>query len=444
MKKRVALVTLGCPKNQVDSEVAAGLLHSGGWTVVPSADEADAVFVNTCAFIGDAKKESIQTVLDLLERKKQNPQIRVYVWGCLAERYRDEIAKLIPEVDGFFGVEPFEALAKRFCHGKTWDMFTRDSRVLSTPPHTAYLKISDGCDHRCTFCAIPLFKGNYRSFDPGILEREAKALVSRGVRELTLIAQDTTAYGRDIGESLASLLDRLVGIPDLRWIRILYGHPAHVTDDLIERIAAEEKICKYLDLPLQHADDAMLAAMGRPTRREDIERLIGKLRNKIPNLTLRTTFIVGFPGETETMFEALLDFVRGVRFERMGAFAFSPEEDTAAFSIKPRVLKRDSKRRLNALMRLQAGISTDMNRSLESTVLPVMADGFDENAGCSKGRTQGDAYEIDQTVWIRGRVRPGEIIPVRIEGSSAYDLVGVPLDRGMGLDAGTPGPNRTS
>jgi len=425
--KKCAIVTLGCPKNQVDSEVLAGQLARQGVELVGDSAEADAVFINTCGFIEDAKKESIDAILRIVENKKQFKDQKIYVWGCLSERYRAEIEKEIPEVDRFFGVEPFAEIGQHLLGSSyKWRSDAYCNRVLSTPPHTAYLKIADGCDHQCTFCAIPLIKGRYRSRPAEDILLEVQSLADRGVKELILIAQDTTAYGSDLLDKtgLTGLLKKLVRIDSLKWIRIMYTHPAHITDDLIRLIAAEEKICRYLDMPLQHISDPVLKAMGRGQRRSQIEERIHQLRASLPGLVLRTAFIVGFPGETEEAFSELSDFIREIRFERMGVFIYSPEEGTEAYSLKETVPRSLSEERSKILMKIQNHISSSNNRLMESHVTDVIVDGYDSDQQLYFGRSEGDSLDIDQTVWIQGKVNVGEIVAVRIEGSAAYDLIG--------------------
>lgn len=411
----------------MDSEVLAGELVKGGVTLVGDAEEADIVAVNTCGFIEEAKKESIEAILRAVALKQNGRERKVYVWGCFSERYRGEIEKEIPEVDGYFGVEPYDEIGRLLLGASyRWreDAFGR--RILSTSPHTAYLKIADGCDHLCTFCAIPLIKGKYRSRSLDSLVKETRRLVRKGVKEIILVAQDTTAYGsdRDDGSNLVTLLNRLVSINGLRWIRIMYAHPSHVSEELIDVMASEEKICRYLDIPLQHISDEMLKAMGRGTRREFVENLIESLRRRIPGLVLRTTFIVGFPGETDSMFRELVAFVRATRFERMGVFVFSPEEGTKAYGFGSVVPREKAEERYGMLMEVQQEVSRQINRSLETSVLPVIIDGYDKNQDLFYGRSEGDGLEVDQMVWVKGEVAVGEIVPVRIEASSAYDLMG--------------------
>lgn len=425
---KVALVTLGCPKNQVDSEVLAGELQRHGVELVGDVQKADVVCINTCAFIKEAKKESLDTIFRTLQVKKK--AAKVIVWGCLPERHSEIFHPGTLKVDGVFGVESFREIGQWILgKGYQWSEEGFCHRMLSTPSHTAYLKIAEGCDHRCTFCTIPLFKGKYRSRAISSIVEEAHALAEKGVKELVLVAQDTTAYGSDLnnGIHLTTLLERLVEIPQIQWIRILYGHPLHVDKAFIEYMAHEPKMCKYLDLPLQHIADPVLQAMGRGISRKKTEALIELLRKKIPNLVLRTTLIVGFPGETEVCFQELLEFVRETRFERLGVFPFSPEEGTPAFHFRPRIPKPIVKKRYRLLMETQKEISETYHRTLEGKVIPVLVDGFDKAQGLYFGRTQGDAPEIDPTVWIRGEVQVGRIVPILIQGTSAYDLVGIPL-----------------
>ncbi len=421
--KRVALITLGCPKNQADSGILGGQLRDDGIILVDDAGEADAILINTCGFIEDAKAESIETILDALRYKEDDPNKKVYVWGCLSERYRAEIQKEIPEADGYFGVESFSEIRKLLSGiEKPCDPARR---ILSDPQHSAYLKISDGCDHQCTFCAIPLFKGKTRSRSIASLVEETGSLASRGVKELILVAQDTTAYGSDLkdGSDISRLIRALVPITGIEWIRIMYAHPAHVTDELIHVMAGEEKVCKYLDLPLQHIADPLLKEMRRGMTRAQTEMLIQKLRNGVPNLTLRTAFILGFPGETDGHFEELLDFVESTRFERLGGFVYSPEEGTAAFGYSNAPEREITESRYNTLMDVQQTISEEINAGFVGRVVPVLIDGQEDDS-LYYGRTAGDAPEIDQTVWVGEESRAGEIVPIRIHASSAYDLEG--------------------
>ncbi len=419
------MVTLGCPKNDVDSETVAGLLKRQGFDIVSTTREADLILINTCGFIESAREESMEAMRDALKEKKARG-CAVYVWGCFAGMQMESLRKAFPETDGFFGIEPFDSLPARLTGGRLHPKEEPQlSRLLSTPPHTAYLKIAEGCDHLCTFCTIPLFKGKYRSRTPDSLVREAEMLAGRGVRELTLIAQDTTAYGGDLGVgiTLAHLLRRLAGVEGILWIRVMYTHPAHVTDEILDAIAGEEKVCPYIDMPLQHIADPILKAMGRGMTRKDVEKKVRRIR-EIPGMAIRTAFIVGFPGETESQFQDLLDYVQEVRFERMGAFVFSPEPGTHAFGLKKRISAGTAQERFHRLMETQQRIMREENRRRIAHILPVIVDGFDAKKKMAYGRSRYDALDVDQTVWIRGKAVPGTIIPVTITGSAAYDLVG--------------------
>lgn len=424
---KIALITLGCPKNEVDSGVVAGELARYGMVFVDRPEEAEVILINTCGFIEEAKRESVDAILRAVALKKNGHHPRVYVWGCLSERYGNVLRKSFPEIDGTFGIEPFREMGRVFLgNAYDWqeDAFYR--RILTTPSHSAYMKIAEGCDHRCTFCAIPMIKGAYRSRSIPHLAEEARCLADRGVKELILIAQDTTAYGSDLkdGSTLAGLLEALMPIDGIEWIRLLYGHPAHVSDDVIRLMAEKEKICRYFDLPFQHVSDAVLRSMGRAESKRSIKSLIDRLRDRIPGLFLRTTFIVGFPGETDKDFEELLDFVRSARIERVGAFIYSAEEGTEAARLRGTVSKSKAEARFRTLMETQNLISRDLNRKLEGRVLPVLVDGFDDGLKLFYGRSEWDAPEIDQTVWIRGSAPAGRIVPVKIDDSSAYDCTG--------------------
>lgn len=425
--KKVTLVTLGCPKNEVDSEVVAGELARQGLLLVDDAEEADVVLINTCGFIEAAKRESIDAILSAVELKKSDPRKRIAVWGCLSERYRGEIEKEIPEVDGYFGVEPFEALGQ-WLIGENYRVSPQahTGRKISTPPHVAYLKIADGCDHHCTFCAIPGIKGPFRSVPQGELLEQAKALVDRGVKELILIAQDTSRYGRDRddGSSLVSLLEALVAVNGLAWIRVMYVHPLHVDEALIDIMAREPKIVKYIDMPLQHIADPVLHRMGRGHNGERVRTLIARMRERMPNLVLRTAFIVGFPGETEEDFDALLDFVEETGFHRLGAFVYSSEEGTPAAALEETVAPEIAQSRYDRLMTVQQEIVEGINEKYIDTLIDVIIDGFDADEGLHYGRSGGDGLDIDQLVWVEGRPPVGEIVPVRIDSTSAYDLYG--------------------
>jgi len=423
-----SLITMGCPKNQADSDILEGQLLHAGLERMEDAGEADVILVNTCGFIQDAKEESIEAILEAVQIKKKDSRKKVYVWGCLSERYREDIRQEIPEVDGFFGIEPYEPLVRLIADCRFKWKESLSTRRRSGTPHSAYLKIAEGCDHACTFCAIPQFKGPFRSRALKPLVEEAKALADRGVRELNLVAQDTTQYGRDLEHksSLTRLIEALLGIDGLDWIRLLYAHPAHVTGDLIGLMAGEPRICRYLDLPLQHISDPVLRAMGRGTQRRSIEALIGTLRVRIPGIVLRTAFIVGFPGETRDDFQELVRFVAETRFERLGAFQYSPEEGTPSCSMTGMVARREARKRYRDLMELQGEISADLNSRLKDKTIRAIVDGYDAGMKLFEARSEGDAPEVDQTVWIQGDVPVGKIVPVTIQDSSEYELYGIP------------------
>lgn len=425
--RKVCLITLGCPKNEVDSDVLGGILKKNGFKLVDDAEKAEIILINTCGFIEDAKQESIDTILSAVDLKTKHDNLKLYVWGCLSERYKKEIAGQIPEVDAFFGVEAYEKIGKQLL-GKNFQYSDNayKNRIVSTYPHTAYLKIADGCDHRCSFCVIPKIKGNYRSRDADEIIREAEMLAHRGVKELTLVAQDTTAYGSDLGSrtNIVMLLKRLAGVKNIEWIRLLYAFPGYISEDLIRVIADEPKICNYMDVPFQHISDMILKAMRREPGKERIKKIIKKMRNEIPGLVLRTAFIVGFPGETENEFRELEDFIEEVKFERLGVFLYSPEESTEAYTYECLVPKETAVERYNRLMDIQNEISSEINDFFMDKTIKVLIDGYDENAGLHFGRTEGDALEIDQTVWVRGEVKKGEFYQVKIDLSSAYDLEG--------------------
>jgi ribosomal protein S12 methylthiotransferase len=424
--RKAAIVTLGCPKNDVDSEVVAAELVRGGWRLTGDMRDADVVLVNTCGFIRPAREESLEAIRQVLAVKK-NGRPQVIVWGCMVQRDGKELADMLPQVDAFYGVMPFEEIGRDILGpGYKWEKAAFSRRKPSMFPHSAYLKIADGCRHQCTFCTIPSIKGPFQSRAMEDLVAEAAALAEGGVRELILVAQDTSGYGMDLndGSDLPNLLKHLCGIDLLRWIRVQYAHPAHLSDRILDVIKEEEKICRYLDLPLQHIADPLLRAMGRSTSRNQIERWIHKIRRRLPDITLRTTFIVGFPGETEEMFDELVDFVKAVRFERLGVFPFFPESGTPAAAMEPVVPDDVKEGRVRVLMETQQKIAYEANQRLIGRTVPVLVDGFDPGRGESFGRTEGDSIDIDQTVWIKGCIPAGEWSSVRIERCTPYDLIG--------------------
>lgn len=425
--EKFAFITLGCPKNEVDSEVLIRLFQDEGAIIVEDVHDADCVFVNTCGFIQDAKEESIEMILQLAELKAEGFIDKIFVWGCLSERYKNEIQQEFPEVDGFFGIEPFELIREKvFPESRKQNNAPYYSRTIARPSHLAYLKISEGCDHPCTFCAIPNIKGSYRSRSMDSLIAEADELAEMGVKELVLIAQDTSQYGYDLTPktNITSLLSELVKIKGFKWIRLMYVHPAHVTDELLQLIAKEEKICNYLDMPLQHISDPVLKAMKRSPLQEGIKELLAKIYQLIPDVTIRTAFIVGFPGETEDDFRELKAFIEWYEFDRVGVFQYSSEEGTTAAELSESVDDEMKEKRFETLMLTQQQISYRNNSMLESKILDVMIDGYIDSKNQSFGRTRGDAYGVDQSVYVKGEYEAGEIYPVKITRWSEYDLFG--------------------
>ncbi len=422
MGQTINIVTLGCSKNLVDSEHLAGRCAAAGYDVVFDSNSTDArtVVINTCGFIGDAKEESIETILGFAEAKTRGDIDRLYVIGCLSERYADELRAEIPEVDSFFGARGLDGIISEL------EVELPLSRKISTPSHYAYLKISEGCDRRCGFCAIPLIRGGHVSVPIERLVAEAEFLASQGVKELIVIAQDTTYYGLDLyGERrLADLLKRLAAIRGIEWIRLHYAYPAGFPEDVIEAMRDEPKICKYLDIPLQHISDGQLNSMKRGLGSRGTRRLVKKLRDEIPGLAIRTTLLVGYPGETEADFEELLDFVREARFERLGVFPYSEEEGTySADNLEDDVPDDVKQRRVERLMELQAEISAENNRKRIGNVERVIVDRREGDMWVC--RSQWDSPEVDTEIVIatKGKLTPGDFIDVKITDASEYDLI---------------------
>lgn len=432
----VGMISLGCPKNQVDGEVLLAKLSQAGYNIVNTIEASDVMIVNTCGFIEDAKTEAIETILEVAQYKEAGLISAIVVTGCLAERYQDEILKEMPEVDAVIGIganaDIVKVCDKALCGIKTSSYPNKcylpldSERVLSTPSHWAYLKISDGCDNKCSYCAIPGIRGRFRSRDMDSVVDEARILASKGVKELILVAQDTTKYGQDLyGEySLDKLLKRLVKIDGIEWIRLFYCYPQRITDSLIETIAAEEKICNYIDIPLQHADKNVLKSMNRVGDAEEYKALIKKMRKAIPDLALRTTFMVGFPGETEEQFANLSDFVKEVKFDKMGCFAFSPEEDTPAYDMDNQIDDDVKKRRQEILMNTQFYITEASNKNRVGNVYKVIVDNIDD--GKYIGRSYMDSPEIDSGIIFTSdkKINIGEFVFVKITDYDGYDLIG--------------------
>ncbi|MEQ2835671.1 30S ribosomal protein S12 methylthiotransferase RimO [Dorea formicigenerans] len=435
----ILFISLGCDKNLVDSEVMLGLLDKKGYQIVDSEEDADIIVVNTCCFIHDAKEESIQTILEMAEYKKEGKLKALIVTGCLAQRYQQEIIDEIPEVDAVLGTTSYdhiveaveEALAGNG-HVILEDVDAlpdvKEKRLVTTGGHYAYMKIAEGCDKHCTYCIIPKLRGNYRSVPMEKLLAEAKDLADQGVKELILVAQETTVYGKDIyGEkSLHKLLRELCKIDGIQWIRILYCYPEEIYDELIQTIKEENKVCHYLDLPIQHASDAVLKRMGRRTSKTQLVEIIEKLRKEIPDISLRTTLITGFPGETQEQHEELKDFVDEMEFDRLGVFTYSPEEDTPAATMTEQIPEEVKEERQAELMELQQEIAFDLAEDMVGREVLVMIEGkvADENAYV--GRTYKDAPNVDGLIFINTdeELMSGDFARVRVTGALEYDLIG--------------------
>jgi ribosomal protein S12 methylthiotransferase len=433
---RVGFVSLGCPKNLVDSEVMLGQLRRRGWGVTTDASDADVIVVNTCGFIDGAKQESIDTILEMAQLKGQGRARRLVVTGCLTQRYDGELRAEIPEIDATLGTDQVcdivravegEATATTTGVAPTWVYDHASPRVLSTPPWMAYLKISEGCDYTCSFCIIPTLRGRHRSRTPGDVVAEAEGLAAQGVKELVLVAQDSTRYGLDLGErdGLAGLLRRLGRIDGVRWIRVMYAYPATLSDAALDAIASEEKVANYVDIPLQHASDAVLKRMKRPFGHEHVRGLVARMRQRVPDLALRTSFIVGFPGETEAEFQELLDFVEETEFDNVGVFTYSDEEGTSAFGLPGTVPRREMDRRRRKLMSLQKRISKRRNRRRVGQRLEVLVEGTHPDTDLLlKGRLKTQAPDIDGAVLIAdGSAAPGSFVTCEVTEAHAYDLV---------------------
>lgn len=435
----IFFVSLGCDKNLVDSEEMLGALTSGGYRITDDESKADVIIINTCCFIHDAKEESIQTILEMASYKEQGNCKALIVTGCLAQRYKEEITQEIPEVDAVLGTNSqdsiLEAVSKAL-EGKVTHIFTPlegipelpGKRMMTTGGYYEYLKIAEGCDKHCTYCIIPSIRGSYRSVPMEKLISQAEELAEQGVKELILVAQETTLYGKDLyGEkSLHLLLKKLCQIPGIQWIRILYCYPEEIYPELIDTIRTEKKICHYLDLPIQHASDRILKKMGRRTTKQQLKDIVGELRNNIPDIMLRTTLITGFPGETSEDHEELMEFVNEMEFERLGVFTYSPEENTPAALMENQIEEEVKESRKEELMELQQEISLDNGEKLIGKTLTVMVEGkvADENAYV--GRTYGDAPGIDGYIFINTgeMLMSGDFVRVKVTGALEYDLIG--------------------
>jgi len=436
----VHLISLGCPKNTADSELMLGALVRAGFEVTMDPQQAQVLLVNTCAFIEPAKKESIDAILAAAEVKKNGAGKRLVVAGCLSQRYGSELREQFPEVDIFVGTGDFLDLPELLRRSERPELrpipytgaahllpSAEAPRIRTGDPFSAYLKVSEGCDHRCAFCIIPKIRGRHESRALDGLVEEARRLAASGVREINLIAQDLTAYGRDLKQraSLAALLHRLAPVDGIQWIRLLYCYPNFVTDELLAAIASLDKVVKYIDMPLQHADDAMLRAMKRERSADALRSLLERVRAAIPEVALRTSFIVGFPGETDAAFATLVDFVREQQFDRVGVFTYSREENTAAYDLADQVPEAVKRRRRAELMEIAAEISLDKNRGFIGREIEVMVEGAAPGRATRlRARTSAQAPEIDGMVLLSGEAEPGEIVRARIERASTYDLHG--------------------
>jgi len=437
-KLKVGMISLGCSKNQVDSEIMLGLIDRGGYEIVNRSEDADIIIINTCGFIESAKQEAIDTILEQALYKKQGKCQKLIVTGCLAQRYGNELLKEIPEIDSVVGtsrytdiLEVLEEKSRKEYMGDSlgyWETLEQDPyRILTTLPGTAYLKIAEGCDNRCSYCAIPYIRGSYKSRTMSSLIEEAKGLAKKGVKELIVIAQDTTRYGQDLhdGTNLVSLLKELCKIDELRWIRLLYCYPDRITDELLDLMAEESKICKYLDIPLQHVNPNIINRMNRHFSNLQAQLLIDKIRKKVPEVILRTTYIVGFPGEGRDEFEELKEFIENWPFNHAGVFAYSREEGTPAAGFLDQVDDATKIKRKNMLMAIQRKISKRFNRKFVDKILDVLIEGED-SPGIYIGRHYGQAPEIDGHVYVLSEkaLKPGDFVPVKITKAYDYDLLG--------------------
>ncbi len=431
MKKKIAVVSLGCPKNLVDTENIIGLLKAtGDVTFVNNLKEADIIIINTCGFIEPAKEESIDEILSAVEEKKENPEKKVVVAGCLYQRYKEELRKELPEVDIFLGIDEIETSVEKILNKKLSVSKPYLLREILTPRHIAYLKISEGCSNACTYCAIPIIRGGLRSRSEEEIVEEAKILAEKGVKELYIVAQDTTAYMQDKGkkDALIKLLEKIEKLEGIKWIRLMYTYPSHITDSLIDFMASSEKVVKYIDVPLQHINNKVLASMGRKYTRNYIENLIEKLRKRVQDITIRTTFIVGFPTEGESEFEELHRFLKNIELDWVGFFKYSREEGTAAYKLGdlPKSVKES---RLNLLEETQFWIYEKKHREvIGKEFLLIVDETRSEMPGFVEARSYRNAYEIDGIVYLKGNFPPGSFVKARITGlASNVDLIAEPV-----------------
>ena len=440
---KILFISLGCDKNLADSEEMLGLLTAGGHEITDDETQADAIVINTCCFIKDAKEESVETILEMAEYKKTGSCHALIVTGCMAQRYQKEIIEEVPEVDAVLGTTSYGDIVKALeeaVAGNHFEEFrdidylpdTGSKRVLTTGGHFGYLKIAEGCDKHCTYCIIPKLRGKFRSVPMERLIAQAEDMAEQGVKELILVAQETTVYGKDLygKKSLHILLKKLCEIRGIRWIRILYCYPEEIYDELIETIRDEKKICHYLDIPIQHASDRILKRMGRRTSKQELIDIVGKLRKEIPDIVLRTTLITGFPGETEEDHEELKEFVDEMEFDRLGVFTYSPEENTPAAEMADQVPEEVKEERRDELMELQQEISYDRGQDRIGQELLVMIEGKVSDESAYIGRTYGDAPKVDGYIFVQTGelLMTGDFAKVRVTGALEYDLIGVLSD----------------
>ena len=440
---KILFISLGCDKNLADSEEMLGLLTAGGHEITDDETQADAIVINTCCFIKDAKEESVETILEMAEYKKTGSCHALIVTGCMAQRYQKEIIEEVPEVDAVLGTTSYGDIVKALeeaVAGNHFEEFrdidylpdTGSKRVLTTGGHFGYLKIAEGCDKHCTYCIIPKLRGKFRSVPMERLIAQAEDMAEQGVKELILVAQETTVYGKDLygKKSLHILLKKLCEIRGIRWIRILYCYPEEIYDELIETIRDEKKICHYLDIPIQHASDRILKRMGRRTSKQELIDIVGKLRKEIPDIVLRTTLITGFPGETEEDHEILMQFVDDMEFDRLGVFTYSPEENTPAAEMADQVPEEVKEERRDELMELQQEISYDRGQDRIGQELLVMIEGKVADESAYIGRTYGDAPKVDGYIFVQTGelLMTGDFAKVRVTGALEYDLIGVLSD----------------
>lgn len=447
MNAKISFVSLGCDKNLIDSEIMLGLIDEDGYTITYDDSEADIIIINSCGFIMDANQEAIDKVLEMADYKKEGHCKALIVTGCMAQRYKDEIFEALPEVDAVVGTGDFESIGdviKRLLEGEKQVKLVTDKehllnpdnsykRIITTTGGFSYLKIAEGCDNHCTYCTIPSLRGHYRSRTIDSLVKEAEILASKGVRELILIAQDTSLYGSDIygKKSLPELLRKLSQIEDIKWLRILYCYPENITDELIDEMASNPKVLHYLDMPIQHSEDRILKLMGRRSTNAGLKNIIGKMREKMPDMCIRTTLITGFPSETQKEFKAQCDFIKEVKFDRLGVFTYSPEDGTPAARMDNQIDEDVKAERKDYLLQVQKGVSANICQQYVGKILEVIVEGKiegDDNVYC--GRSYRDCYEIDGFVFFKSKdeLLAGDFYKIKITEAGDYDLIGERID----------------